>query len=183
MGTGAAAQTVTVGSTNGASATTIDSGTGAINIGNGAQARTVRLGTGAAVQTVVIGENSNATSAVTINAGRTGNINLSGPLVVTPNSGIAVPVGGIAATDLTRGYLRISGSGGAIDITANPQVADGTDGQMITIECTSGANTVKFDDGNGLQLTSGVSFTMGANDILTLVYDGTDWIETGRRNN
>jgi hypothetical protein len=82
--------------------------------------------------------------------------------------------------------MRVQGSGGAIDITANPQIVDGTaDGQMVILKGQSDANTLKFDDGTGLALAGGVSFTMGLGDTLTLIFDVTDdlWFEIGRSDN
>ena len=99
-------------------------------------------------------------------------------LVYTPSSDIAITaVGGIT---VTKAIMRIVGDGGAIDITANPQIAAGTDGQVVIIQGTSDANTVKLDDGNGLALSA--SITLAAQDNITLMYDSGDseWIETSR---
>lgn len=42
-------------------------------------------------------------------------------------------------------------------------------------------NTVKLDDGTGLNL--GSSITLGDTDTISLVYDGTNFNEVGRSNN
>ena len=91
-------------------------------------------------------------------------------------------IGGITAAKI---LIRVQGSGGAVDITANPQITDGIDGQIILLQGDSDTNTVKFDDGTGLQLAGAVSFTMGKGDILQLVYDSGDdlWIEITRSDN
>ena len=92
------------------------------------------------------------------------------------NAGDAIAISG-------RTYAKISGNGSAVDLSSDPQIADGVDGQIIILQGTSDANTVKLDDGTGLQLAGGVSFTLGANDTMQLIYDGTDWIEVSRSDN
>jgi hypothetical protein len=93
---------------------------------------------------------------------------------------------GIPSTSFST-QLEISGDGGAVDITANPQinVSSATSGQVLMLICTSDVNTVKFDDGNGLQLAGGVSFTMGSGDVLCLTYNSTvgAWLEISRSDN
>ena len=74
IATGAAAQTVTLGSTDTTSATTINAGSGSINIGTSASIRTTNIATGAAAQTVTLGSTTGA-SSLTLSAG-IGNINI-----------------------------------------------------------------------------------------------------------
>lgn len=76
--------------------------------------------------------------------------------------------GGITVTNRV---MRIQGSGGAIDITANPQIADSTDGFIVILQGDSDTNTVKLEDGTGLALAGAVSFTMGKGDVIQLTYD------------
>lgn len=99
-------------------------------------------------------------------------------VIEPPSSDTAITaVGGIT---VTRKIMRVAGSGGAIDITANPQIAAGTDGQIVIIQGTHDTNTVKLDNGAGLALSA--SITLAANDNITLMYDSgeTVWIETSR---
>jgi hypothetical protein len=108
----------------------------------------------------------------------------NGTVAFTPSSTTNITAGG--GVTVANGIMRIQGSGGAIDITVNPQIVAGTaDGQLVVIKGQSDANTVKFDDGTGLQLSSGVSFTVGQGDILVLMYDTADglWIELRRSDN
>jgi hypothetical protein len=44
----------------------------------------------------------------------------------------------------------------------------------------SNTNTVKLDNGTGLSLTDGASFTLGFEDKITLVYNGSVWKEISR---
>lgn len=80
---------------------------------------------------------------------------------IHPNKGITYPplsTGDlVAATGITYAYLAriIYYSGGsAIDISANPQIAAGYPGQVITIIGSSDTNTLTLDDGTGLNLSA-----------------------------
>ena len=102
-------------------------------------------------------------------------------LVCTPSSDFPIAAAtGITAAMLRTTIVRVVGDGGAIDITADPQIAAGTDGQVIIVQGTSVANNVKFDAGTGLLLTA--SATLALNDNLTLMYDSGEslWIELSR---
>jgi len=92
---------------------------------------------------------------------------------------------GITAAMLNKKLIRIQGNGEAVIVTANPAIAAGQDGQTIILRGVSDTNTVKFNDGNGLSLSSKVSFTLGNGDTLMLFYDlaaGT-WFELNRNDN
>ena len=82
--------------------------------------------------------------------------------------------------DFTKGIMRVAGSGGPVDITANPQIVAGVDGQVVIIQGTNDTNTVQLDDGDGLSLSA--SIVLGQNDNITLMYDSGEslWIETSR---
>jgi len=88
---------------------------------------------------------------------------------------------GITSVMLKR-YIYYS-EAAATDITSNPQIVNGTAGQIITIIGSSDTNTLTLDDGDGLRLSA--QCVLGAGDTITLYYDGTlaDWIEIGRSNN
>ncbi len=56
-------------------------------------------------------------------------------------------------------------------------------GYVLILKGTSEPNKVQFVDGFGLVLAGGISFTLGADDTIQLVYDGTNWVELSRSNN
>jgi hypothetical protein len=90
-------------------------------------------------------------------------------------------VGGI---NPSSSYLRISGSGGAVNITANPQIAAGAcDGQVLVLEGDDDTNTVQLNDGNGVHLHS-ANVVFGDHDTVTLLWDsgGSEWTEKSRNN-
>ena len=99
-------------------------------------------------------------------------------LVYTPSSDTAITAAG--GITVTKAIMRVTGDGGAIDITADPQIAAGTDGQVVIIQGTHDTNTVTLDDGTGLALSA--QCVLAAQDNITLMYDSGDseWIETSR---
>jgi hypothetical protein len=100
----------------------------------------------------------------------------------TPRStGNVVAVTGITLTMLSP-QMYYNGSS-AIDISANPQIVDGTNGQIITITGSSDTNTLTLDDGTGLALTA--QCVLGIRDSITLMYNSTldIWIQQSVNNN
>lgn len=104
-------------------------------------------------------------------------------IVYDPGTQSVTAAGGISSSDTLR---RIAGSGGAIDITKDPQIsAGGQDGQLLICEGTNDTNTVKVDDGTGLQLAGGASFTLGLGDVIAFIWNSgrSLWIEQYRSDN
>lgn len=111
-----------------------------------------------------------------------------GATITSPNitnapvaTGTVVAGTGITAAMLSR--FMYFNTAAAIDITADPQIANGTSGQLITIIGSSDTNTLTLDDATGLRLTG--QMVLGIGDNITLLYEGTigDWIEISRSNN
>lgn len=88
-----------------------------------------------------------------------------------------VAASGIAFSSITLMTTNfIQGSGGAVIVTATPQIQAGTVvGQILKLIGRSDANTVTLADGNGLS-TGGQTLILGANTIFTFVWDGTVWV-------
>lgn len=117
IGNGAANNTVALGSTNGTSSLTLEAGTGtigigvsasarSINIGTGAAAQTIQIATGAAQQSISLGNTSNTNSAISLNAGATGQITANARVNVKSAAGLYV-------TDTSSNGLLINQSSGA----------------------------------------------------------------------
>lgn len=105
-----------------------------------------------------------------------------GAVVINSRASPGAIVAGTGIT-YTAGYgkmkIYIQGSGGAVTVTANPRVQAGTiDGQEILLVGRSDSNTVTLATGNGLVLNG--SCTLGADQTLSLSWDGTNFVETGR---
>jgi hypothetical protein len=77
-------------------------------------------------------------------------------------------------------YMKIVGDG-AINITADPQIVVGQNGDKLTIEGTSDTNYVLLEDGTGVELRNG-SIYIKNKSIISLVYDTTKskWVEVSR---
>lgn len=109
-----------------------------------------------------------------------GNVYANSLTFTTKSTQDVTAAGGIV---FTGSYVAVQGDGGAINITANPQISGGVLGKFLVVEGKSDTNTLTLDDGDGLQLSGGMSFTMGAGDSILFVYNGTVWIELSRSNN
>jgi len=70
-------------------------------------------------------------------------------------------------------HMRIVGNGGAIDITAVPQIVEGLDGDILTLTGTSNTNTVKLEDSGTLALIGGLPAVLGDGDTITFVFNAT----------
>lgn len=97
-------------------------------------------------------------------------------LILTPSSVLNITAGG--GITPTKTNTLIQGSGGAVDITANPQIAAGTiAGQILKLTGQSNTNTVKIDNGDGVVLSA--SITLGDDDKADFIWDGTNWVGDG----
>lgn len=88
--------------------------------------------------------------------------------------------GGITASVSAQAEIQyVQGSGGAVDITANPQISAGTfAGQKLLLVGRSDTDTLKLDHGTGLALNG--SCTLASDSTICLVWDGTNWVELFR---
>jgi len=77
-------------------------------------------------------------------------------------------------------HMLIQSDGGAITISASPQIAVGTNGQRLTLEGYSDTNYVTLVDDSTLSLIENKSYILKQGCILNLVYYGTEWVETSR---
>ncbi|HSE29910.1 MAG TPA: hypothetical protein VLA77_04980 [Candidatus Saccharimonadales bacterium] len=144
---GTTATSITVGNATTNSPVTIDSGTGAINIGAGAQARTVNIATGSAAQNVTIGS-STLTSATQIQCG-TGACSFGSSS--TAHTTTIGSTNGSSATLLQggAGMTVTSGAGIALQPTANVTIgaADITGTLLVLDTKTSAGDPTGVDGG------------------------------------
>lgn len=88
--------------------------------------------------------------------------------------------GGITPSYVNK-WMQVTGSTQNINISANPQIAAGTAGQPLTLQCVG--STITLDDGTGLSLFSAKSFLMTSGSIISFVYDTSgsgSWREVSR---
>lgn len=85
----------------------------------------------------------------------------------------------ISHGDFPRMYMFIEGNGGGQTMSANPQIAAGTNvGQELLIQGRDDTNIVRMLDGNGLSLNGNIQFNEDV--CMLLVWDGTNWTEVMR---
>ena len=94
----------------------------------------------------------------------------------------------VAGTGITAAMLSpvmYFNTAAAIDITADPQIADGYDGQEILIVGSSDTNTLTLEDGTGIQLEAAASMVLGVGDNIRLIYITVLdlWLQVSRSNN
>lgn len=87
--------------------------------------------------------------------------------------------GGI--TPSTHPFMLVTGSNVNVDITANPQITRGKEGQVLTLFCTD--SRITLDHGTGLNMLGSAGYAMRSGDISVFFYHtgGTVWDETSRQ--
>lgn len=112
-------------------------------------------------------------------------LEVAGSVIYTPNGDHVISTSGIGSELLGSKVLLIKGDSALTDVSANPQIAAGSDGQMLVLIGRDDTALVKFNNGNGLQLSAATSFTMGIGDVLQLIYVNSisKWVEISRTDN
>jgi hypothetical protein len=88
--------------------------------------------------------------------------------------------GGVTALNARLQLHFIEGSGGAVIVTANPQISAGSVvGDIMILVFRNTTNTVTLAHGTGLSLNGDI--VGEEDDVLMLLWDGTNWSELSRR--
>ena len=88
--------------------------------------------------------------------------------------------GGIAPS--THPFMLVVGSNVAVDITANPQIVSGQEGQVLSLFCAG--SSITLDHGTGLTMLGNVGYQMRSGDISVFLYHSSGtvgWQETSRQ--
>jgi len=101
------------------------------------------------------------------------------PIAIQAADGFSEAEGNFSSTSFEQ-VVFVEGDGGPITITANPAIESGTIvGQKMIIIGRSLGNTVTLvNDGADVELNGDV--TLSESDIITLIWDGTAWVESSR---
>ncbi len=121
-----------------------------------------------AMMTLKTGGDVSATGSLT-----TGKFNIFTNTTLNPTGGVTLAP--------TTGYVKMSPAS-AVILSATTAIASGTAvGQQLILQGTSNTNTVQINDGAGTEL--GNNRILGASDTLTLIWDGSRWVEMAYSNN
>lgn len=76
--------------------------------------------------------------------------------------------------------VLVSGSLQAVNLTSNPQVVAGQEGDIMAVQCVDSG--VTLENGAGLALANSRAFVMDSGSVITLIYNtgSTVWWETSR---
>ena len=114
-----------------------------------------------------------------------GQVTLSGTLFSAPRLGfgfagaLTIATGAVTAT---QSYHTIETQGGAASDDLDT-ISGGSTGQMLVIRAVNSAHTVVAKDGTGNLKLAGDCTLDNAEDTLTLIYDGANWLEISRSDN
>lgn len=104
--------------------------------------------------------------------------------ILVPNGSLATPnvitaAGGVSVTSSQRQYQFVESSGGAVVVTANPQIQSGSIvGQELILEGTSDTDYPTLNDGTGLALNGSVD--LKNEKKIYLVWNSVKWSEISR---
>jgi hypothetical protein len=140
-----------------------------------------------------VGDDLDVTDVLTVGgaANLAGNSSVGGTFSVTGNTAVGGDLTVVRFLGLTKtGSLTVA-SGGTITPTASMQMLTaagavgaglglGTSGQLVTL-INSGTNAITISDTVNSQLSGNIA--LGQYDSLTVVFDGTYWIQVATSNN
>lgn len=151
-------------------------GTVTVNANGGSLVSSVAAGTQAIFTVTSIGTSAGVWD---VSASASG----GGALSVTGSRASPISItaaGGITSSASQRALLFVQGSGGAVTVTANPQISAGTTvGQELYLVGRSDTNILTLSDGTGLSLNG--QMDLAADSVLKLFWDGTNYVESGRK--
>lgn len=109
------------------------------------------------------------------------------PTAASPVNGTAASPNLITAgggiTPNGTGYwevIYVKGSGGPVDITANPQIADGSlDGQLIVLIGVDDTDTVTVENGTGISMDGDAVLKAGSSIMFAWDDAGDVWRQVG----
>lgn len=122
----------------------------------------------------VTGTSALADTTVTGTESVSGNATFGGNLILTPATSITVTMN---ATITPLGAYQPLTSAGTVNTSS---ITAGTAGAVLTL-VNSSATSIVFTDTGTLKLTANI--TLGQYDTLTLVSDGTNWVQRSTANN
>jgi len=104
-------------------------------------------------------------------------------LVHTPQEQIIGAAGDQIRSDSK--IVELSSSIGSVTLTNATVIANGQDGQELTLINIDGVDTITIPNGNNTRLAGAANLALGPADSVTLTYSVSlaDWVQTGASNN
>lgn len=97
--------------------------------------------------------------------------------LITTDGGTKTIAAGVITATHTRHAIETEGAAATDDLTT---INGGTEGMILVLRSFSTSRFVICKDGTGNMRLAGDCALANAQDRLTLIYDGTNWCETGR---
>ena len=107
------------------------------------------------------------------------NIELDGSLNLTDSTELTISAGEITKT---KSYHEIDTESDAATDDLDT-INGGSEGDVLVLRSTNSARTVVIMDGTGNLETNGDFSLANVNDTITLIFDGTNWLEQSRSDN
>ena len=127
-----------------------------------------------------------ASDATPFTIGSAGDVTIGRSLIMTPST--AQNITAISDAILANASVVLINAGGPT-LTSTPTIADGTDGQIVTLINVSTLNGMTLQDqksvaGTNLRL-SAAQIVLSPYDTITLVFSSTigDWVQIAQSNN
>jgi hypothetical protein len=91
-----------------------------------------------------------------------------------------ITAGGGITPDYNHPYMRVTGSNSAVTITANPRIASGVEGRVLTLFCTD--SNITLSNGNGVSLMGSRNLVLQSGSVAVFMYNTANnaWNETSR---
>lgn len=129
----------------------------------------------------VAGEDYDAPPLSRVPLGGEGDITPGSSTPASANPTVYLTAAGGITPSFTHPWMMVSGSNGAVTLVANPQIARGREGQMLTLQVVDSSVTLTHGTGVNLMGSLG-TVTIRSGGVITLLYTtgGTVWNETSR---
>jgi len=116
-------------------------------------------------------------SNLMINMNGSGSMAITGALIFSPSSLLAVTG---TTLPVSKGYHMVSGIDGNVSLSASPQIAAGSGGQLLILAGTDDDKNVIINNGSGVHVHA--IATLGEHDVIKFIYDDADaeWVELSR---
>lgn len=95
----------------------------------------------------------------------------------------ATTVGAGFTLTWTSGFHVLTGTAARTSDTTTAITNGAFAGQLLILEGTSDTNTITIKQNANTRLAGGADVVLGVNDILGLIWDGTDWLQIFTSNN